>query len=118
MTAICPHCGFDLVKDEPVEIGDYRYDPRDGFSIAGRRLPLTRSEAELAAALFRERGRSLAYERLLDRLGLTSDRNILFVFRNRIHAKFRAAGLPPPIGAQRGFGLYWQGPPFGAEAGA
>lgn len=117
MNAICPFCGFDLQKDVPVEIDGWRYDPRGLLSRDGVQLPLTRKEFELTATLFRAHGRIVAYETLVDRLGLR-DRNGISVHVRRIRAKFEQAGIAPPIGTSWGGGLFWRGAPFAAQAAA
>lgn len=114
MTAICPKCGFDLAKDEPIEVGGYCYDPRGGLSVNGKRLPLRPKELELAGALFRARGRIVPYEVLVARLDV-ADREVIRVHVRRIRLKFYDAGLLNPIGLAHGIGMFWGGAPFHKE---
>ncbi|MBX9881266.1 MAG: helix-turn-helix domain-containing protein [Sphingomonas sp.] len=111
MTAICPNCGFDLTRDEPMHVGGYHYDPRGGFSVGGVAIPLTPKEIELAGALFRARGRIIPYDALIDRLDVT-DRVVISVHVRRIRKKFNEAGMFNPIGVAHGTGLFWGGQPF------
>lgn len=117
MTAICPHCGFDLAKDEPIAAGRFRYDPRGGMFADDVRLPLTPKELQLAGALFRARGRIVPYEALIDRMELR-DRLVISVHVRRIRAKFEKAGLFNPVGTAWGLGLFWGGEPFSGGARA
>lgn len=117
MTAICPNCGFDLLRDEPMEVGRFRYDPRGSFTVGGVPIPLTPKEVELIGALFRARGRIVPYAALIDRLDVTG-RVVVSVHVRRIRKKFNAAGEWNPIGVAHGIGLFWGGAPFAGEAAA
>lgn len=111
MTAICPRCGFDLARDEPMQVGDYRYDPRGGFVVRGKALRLAPQPLELAAALFRARGRTVDYDVLVERLGL-SNRQALTVVARRVRTAFNAEQIWAPIVVVRGVGMAWGGAPF------
>lgn len=118
MTHICPHCGFDLVQDAVITLGRYRYDPRIGLFIDGRRLRLTRQGLEIAAMLFRAQGRVLSLGVLAERLGSSSHHfgNTLAVHMHRLRFAWADMGAPFPIKRVRGIGLYWGGAPFECES--
>lgn len=120
MTAICPHCGYDLVKDEPIVIGAYRYVPRLGLFHQGRRIDLTGKGLEIAVALFRARGQVLTLDALALRLGndSLSFSNLIAVYLNRMRSAWGRLGEPFPIERVRGRGLYWAGEPFGRGGSA
>lgn len=115
MTAICPHCGFDLVRDAPLAMGRYEHDSRVGLSIDGQRLRMPKQCHEIAGAVFRAQGRLLPYSTLAERLGSESwDLNgWISVQMNRIRKGFADAGLPCPIERVFGQGLQWSGAPHG-----
>jgi DNA-binding response OmpR family regulator len=69
----CPNCGYDLRQDEPIEIGDARFDPRIGFSFEGRAVDLPPNVRILVQTLMKARGCWVANETLADRMDNSPD---------------------------------------------
>lgn len=68
MTALCPHCGFDLIQDTPINCGDMRFDPRGDIIWKGKSLRLKPALRIILGSLLKAPGRFLSREMLADRL--------------------------------------------------
>lgn len=106
---LCPHCGADLVTDEPIERGSVRMDPYGDCVVDGRKVPLTRVEGAIVWSLLKADGQPLSRHILAERWGYDGDQasNLANVFLSRIRRKFRERGLNCPIETSRKFGVRW-----------
>jgi DNA-binding response OmpR family regulator len=106
---ICPHCGFDLVKNGPVIIDNWSMlGPGYPLCYEGRPISLTRSESELVYTLLKAFPRHVDRWVLLDRLGSESEQvNLLAVYVTRIKARLKGVGLKSPIATVWGHGYRW-----------
>lgn len=103
--AICPHCGFDLVADEPLTIGELQSDPRGDVRWHGRKMRLTLSERIVLHSVAKAHPNFVPRAVLADRVD-TND-NVLSVLICRIRKKLGARGHIPPLETVRDVGMRW-----------
>jgi DNA-binding response OmpR family regulator len=104
---MCPHCGFDLARSQPIEFGNIAISDRDEIMFEGRRLPLTRCQYDIVECLIRARGRSVSRAVLADRIGGDLQESTVTKHVERVRRCFRA--IKPEFDqlvAVRGFGAY------------
>lgn len=105
--AICPCCGYDLIKEAPVEFGDLRFTPVLGVTYRGVRLKMPRQCHEILGTLMRSSHRPISKSALNDRMGWEdSQGNVLEVRISLTRATLRMAGLPDLIVTIQHVG-YW-----------
>lgn len=73
MSHICPHCGYDLSPDEPINMGGMRFDPRGDVVWNGEHIHLQPAQRILVYSLLKERGRVLRRVVLAERMGYEGD---------------------------------------------
>lgn len=107
--AICPSCGYDLVADQPIILGDYSI-LGTGYPICfrGKPLPLTPMEANICAALMKVYPKAVKPDALLIRLGSEGEWNIAQVLVCKVRRKFAELGLNNPIETMRIVGYRWR----------
>lgn len=105
MSGFCPHCGYNLTRDEVIEANGFTLDPRGSVTFNGLPVSLTRGEANLLHALARARGRIVTAETLHARIALREGRNpqTVAVVISRIRKRVK----PCPITTVRGAGYRW-----------
>lgn len=109
-TCICPHCGFDLVKDEVLERDHFTYDPRGVVSYCGIILRLRPAHREIVGSLMKAAGRIVSKDTLLERLGSEGDDPTLMnVQVSLLRRDLRKLGIPCPIKTVWGAGFCWDG---------
>lgn len=108
MTALCPRCGHNLTRDEPIELGDWRIVPNE--TAHWRSLLVARNgvTVNILLALARMGGRCVTPDALLNRVSDYDDTNLVRVYVSR----FRRAlppGVPDPIETVQRRGYRWAG---------
>ncbi len=105
MSALCPHCGYDLERDAPLE--------RDGWSLtyntaayAGENVAITPSQANILYSLARANGRCLPAEILGARC--SDGTNVANIAAIQIVRIRKALGDRAPIETKRGMGYRWR----------
>lgn len=89
--ALCPHCGYDLVRDEPVTLGDLFFDPRGEVTWKDVKLAhLPPSQREILWAIVKARGRTITKAVLLDRCDSSGDMRTVDTLICRLRDAFRA----------------------------
>ena len=107
MSALCPHCGYDLVGDEPITIGEMHFDPRGKVIWKGRELQVHPLKRIILHALLKAGGRYVSDEVLAERMGYEGDNPRGLVRTHRCHMKLIASDLP--IERAYGRGYRWAG---------
>lgn len=108
LTAICPHCGYDLQRNVVLERGEYVLHPDGMVYRQGERVRLTVQEGQLLYTVAKADGRPIHCRIIGERISECEDPyNLVMVLMTRIRAKFRADGVPLPVGNIRNFGLTW-----------
>ena len=98
--AFCPHCGCNLVAEQPVVIGPLSYDPRGDLCWRDRPLPLSPHQLLILGALVQARGAIVTNDVLAERSGYdgTGDSaDVVKVLICRIRHHLRSAGAPPTM---------------------
>lgn len=108
MTTICPHCGYDLVRDEPIERAGIAMQPYGAVRFHGAEVKLTPGETAVLWALVKAGGRPLSRAILAERIGYEGDKNTVDVHLTRIRKKLAPHGASP-IRNLRVFGFYIEG---------
>ena len=102
---ICPHCGYSLHRDEPIERDGWRLHATRGVTAPGKvRLPFKRIECEVLVALAEANGHLLEWE-VCERTGVASG-NTVKVHMTRIRRTCEAAGVAVPF-KSLGYGRGW-----------
>jgi DNA-binding response OmpR family regulator len=111
MTRICPHCGYDLERDELIERDGFRLDPRGTTDFNGHPVQLTKAQSIFFASVAKEAPRALSYVALIERMGIegADERNVLAVQFSHIRTRLRAFDIPLPIVSVRSVGYQWRG---------
>ena len=109
MTAAhCPSCGFNLRRDEVLELDGFSIDPRGLVTRAGARIALTRTETAVLYAIASGGGRPVSSEAIANRATEADDAvNVVRVMVRRIRAKLMQAGVPDAITTCWGSGYAW-----------
>lgn len=108
-TPLCPHCGFDLRKDEMIELDGFRFDPRGGIFFNGDTLRLRPSWQIILATLAKAAPRPVSAAALADRTGSEGDAADV-TLRTQICAvrkRLRDIGVPIPFRTEWGRGYRW-----------
>lgn len=107
--SLCPHCGYDLERAEPIEVGRFRFIPDTGAFVDGRRLKLEPARELMFGALIRAHGRLLSNSALQDIAGLDdTEGNTVKVHICHIRRACREAGATDPIETVWGRGYRWK----------
>lgn len=105
--AMCPHCGYDLVRSGPIERDGYTLTPDGLVYFDGDRVLLTRQEGQLLYTVAKA-SRPVSCEIIGERISDTENPyNLVQVLLTRMRAKFRADGNSFPVSTIRNFGLIW-----------
>jgi DNA-binding response OmpR family regulator len=110
LTCICPSCGYNLRREQPVVDGPFSYDPTTpAFCIDGQPVQCRPQVREVLGSLMQVRGRTLSFDVLADRLGSGAARSARLIDVALYEARriFEASPYPCPIERVRGSGLRW-----------
>lgn len=117
--SICPHCGYDLQQDAPVEFGRLSYDPRIGVMLDGKRLAMPPQCHQLLGTLMRMPGKTASKGMLAERMGYEGDGNLVDTRIAHARVALRDAGLPNLIVTVWRTGVYFDPAPLpSAQHGA
>jgi DNA-binding response OmpR family regulator len=107
---ICPHCGYDLRRDEPMTIGAAHFDPTRGFSYRGQPIHLTPLERIFISTLMKSAGRWASKDMLIDRMGIGEARlpeELVRIYACRVRKALKAVTAACPFEAGYGLGYRW-----------
>ena len=111
MSCLCPHCGFSLKADEPLELGEFLLDPRGLVHFRGQRVRLSKQEALLLYAVAAARGRPLHRDVIWGRISNSEtlyQRELITGVLTQIKHRLADAAVPFPLETLRGTGnLRW-----------
>jgi DNA-binding response OmpR family regulator len=87
---VCPSCGLDLKKREPVTVGDLTVDPIGDVTWKGRVVHLTVTQIDIVHALARSVGRYVSPEAIYNLVGshAEDERNVVAVQVSRLRSRF------------------------------
>ena len=103
MTGLCPSCGYNILRDEPIHRGDWTLEPISTW-FRGIRLALSPTEAGFLHSLAKAGGRPLSREVMGVRLSDSEDpANIMCVYAARLRRKLDQV----PFETVRGSGYRW-----------
>lgn len=100
--ALCPHCGFDLARDKPIVIGDWRMTPVEA-EYQGRRVNITRQQAFALFTIAKARPHPISSEAMLNRISSGETENVVSV----VMCKLRRRLPTVPFVTQHGSGYRW-----------
>lgn len=104
----CPHCGYDLVKDQPIIINDFSMlGPQSPLYYRGTALNLTMTGRNLCWTLMKNYPKPVRADVLLDRMDSIGTGNVIAVYLTRIRKELRKIGAPIPFHHVRGYGVAW-----------
>jgi len=97
--SFCPHCGYDMRREEIVELGCARFEARGQFTYDGRAVHLSPNERITVETLLRARGSYVASQILVDRIDISGDDPLshVRVYMRRVRDKLEAVGAPRGI---------------------
>lgn len=102
MNALCPHCGFDLKRDAPVQLGAFNMAGAGAHLYhAGIIVPLTPQQREICWALMKASPVPVKADVLMLRIGSEAEANLLNAQISKIRSVFHQAGLICPITTMR-----------------
>lgn len=106
---MCPHCGYDLVRNGPILIDRWSMmSPNAPLFFEQMQIRLTPSESELCYTLMKAFPRTVSHENIIERLGSTAETtNIVAVWVTKTKARIERAGAPIPIKSDWGRGYRW-----------
>jgi DNA-binding response OmpR family regulator len=102
---ICPHCGFNLVADRPIERDGWVIDPTGQVAFEGAVREVKATWAGILYALAATPG-SITTDALLNRVSDSENVNVIAVQVSRLRRWLAEAGFPDPIYSSRGRGNY------------
>lgn len=103
MIGLCPHCGFNLAADEPLERGPWRLEVASAY-LSGDRVDLTPQEAGFLHTLAKANGRPVAAATIGARISSSeSGYKIAGVIACRLRQKLSN----PPFTTAFGAGYRW-----------
>ena len=107
---ICPRCWCNLVPEQPMADGPFRYDSVDGLSYNGVKVRLSRQERELVGSLLHAKGRLLSPDAIVTRLDSETENppRLVSVLLAGIRRKLRQLGAPNPIKTHPEYGAGWR----------
>lgn len=99
---ICPHCGADLAKDQPIIINDFSMlSPLSPLCYKGMPLPLAPAARGVCWTLMKAFPRPVSIDTILNRLDSDAEGNVVDVYLSRIRKALRAIDAPIPFEAER-----------------
>lgn len=104
-TALCPNCGVDLARDEPITRGAIAFDPRGEVRWHGEPVQLSPAERSVLGTLLKAGGRFIGAEVVCERIGYDGDdqRNMVSVYVHRLRRKLAFEAIE----TQHGVGWRW-----------
>ena len=111
MSALCPHCGYDLQRDAPIALGDACFSWGEGLAWRGAAVALSPQQRVVVQALLKARGGRVTRDAPIARLGSEAEAQDMLLRTHicAIRAALRGVGGPDPIRVERGVGYRWVG---------
>lgn len=109
--AVCPHCGYDLERDQIIDRDGLRFDPRGDVTWHGMALQLTTNERIVLGTIVKAAPDCVTRAVLDERTGYTGMGNCSEVLVCRIRRKMRdvaPAMIATPLETVRGLGIRWR----------
>ena len=102
----CPHCGYNLARDEVIERDGFCIDPRGTVAFNDRQLRLTAGAFAMLLCIVRANGRPVRDDTILNYADSEGTENTVHVQMCRTRKAFAAQGVPFPIQRMSG-GYRW-----------
>ena len=106
----CPCCGFNLTRDEVMELDGFMLDPRGMVAFQGSPVLMTHHEAMAMHTVASAKGRPVKTEIISQRISDGEDPHCASVFLHRVRRKLAEARLPNPIETVARRGYRWSMP--------
>lgn len=90
MSALCPHCGYDLETDRVLEMDGLMFDPRGPVIWRGELVHLTPSERIMLHTLLKAAPRTVTKDVILERVGSDGPPNSVNVWAHGVRSKLDA----------------------------
>lgn len=114
MTALCPHCGYNLEADTIIERDGFTIDPRGHVRYGGVLIPRLRPQVVSAMhSIAKANGRKVTADIIADRCGseTVNTSNVVRGLVWRLRGALNAVDVPCPVqsklGPTREGGGYW-----------
>lgn len=107
MTGLCPHCGYDLIQDEPIERPEISMTPDGDCCFHGSSVRLTWGESIVLWGILKAGGKCIPLHILAERMDYNGDHKVTAVLLCRVRKKLRAINPVVPIETVRGHGVRW-----------
>jgi DNA-binding response OmpR family regulator len=107
MTGLCPHCGYDLEQDKPIERAGLSMFPYGNVRFNGAEVRLTKGESAVLWTLMKAGDTPVARHIIAERYGYDGDGDpvgTVNVLLSHIKQKLSVHG-EPPIRNRHGVGL-------------
>lgn len=106
--AICPCCGYDLARSQPIELGDWRLDVQGNVALRSAAVPLSQQQAQFLFTLAKAHPRIVPHDAMIARISVGEvESNILPVIVHRLR---KMLGDECPIETVRDAGYRWRTP--------
>jgi DNA-binding response OmpR family regulator len=105
MIHFCPSCGFNLIADKPLVIGDWELS-LGWAKLRGEQLALPPAMAKFIYAIGACKGGTVSYDAMLARITETDNINMMHVYATRLRKMLKA---DCSIQTVRGMGYRWKG---------
>lgn len=110
MTAMCPHCGFDLIKSEPIITDGFTLFPDGRVKHEGEVLKLTLQEGQVLYTVAKAGGEPVMTKVIGERIShCAGPWALVKSIMTRLRRKFEAWGIDLPLYVCRGIGIRWRG---------
>jgi len=105
--SFCPSCGFNLDRDEVLQLDGFVLDPRGMIAFQGSPVLMTHHEAMAMHTVASANGRPVKTETISQRISDGEDPHCASVFIHRARRRLLAAGVPNPIQTAFRRGYRW-----------
>jgi DNA-binding response OmpR family regulator len=94
----CPHCGYDLVHDQPIILNDFSMlSSHSPLLYRGQPIKLSAAMRSLCWTLMKSYPRPVREDVILDRMGSEAEGNVIDVYMSRIRKALREIKAPIPF---------------------
>lgn len=95
---LCPHCGYDFVKDAPIILNDFSMmNAAAPLRYKGAVVVVTPACRVVCWTLMKAFPRPVRLDVVLNRLGSEAEGNVVAVYLSRIRKALREVGAPIPF---------------------
>lgn len=108
MSGMCPSCGYNYGRDEPIVVGDWHIVPNE--TAYWRKVPVTThpSHVNILHTIAKANGRLVRTDALLNRVSNSDDRNLICVHVSKLRGILRKRNIPDPIETLHNRGYRWK----------